>query len=655
MIELLSRTLPNLIPLLLPIICIILIAFFYALIFKRKLFETFFLSIATIILILFLCGLMNFKGCLLVGYGLIIAFSIISLGFLIKTFVKDKTVLRNMSILPSLLIFVLFIVIALFLNYKRVFYLWDEFSHWGIVVKSMYAYDALGTYKDSTIMLKSYLPGISLFEYFWTRPFVQFTEFPAYIASNMVFFSILSAFVKKFNFKNILLIGLFLLIPLLMGANFYSALYVDCLLGVLFGATFLFYYRYRYEHTLFGIVMFVGTVSILTLTKDMGIVLAGIIIFVVLLDSLIFKRKILKEYISKGSNIYKRIIRLGILISPILISLGLEFLWKINLKITGVLSFWKISSISIQDLLKGNLLPYQSETLKLFIDAILNKPLTPLNFSFLQIIIATLIFAIMCCIIFKKKFFSSKRLIVTFLSLTIGSILYVSILLVFYLFLISSYEALILASYERYTLSYVIGLFLCLLAFIILSPSKKKPLWRNNFFKWGTILISVIIISSAYIFLFNNTKTYIKTEIINARVSVNKTIALQEPFNGIKQWLDYSSFSQDRIYIISPGDNGQDKLKLIYTLYPTDIKWITDYSVALEPYYPELNDPWTKIITPTDWAKYVINNYDLVYIFKYDQKFLNTYGHLFDQVTVDMLYKVTLNDQGELKLISLIK
>jgi len=655
MIELLSRILPNLIPLLLPIICIILIAFFYALVFKRKLSETFFLSIATIILILFLCGLMNFKGCLLVGYGLIIAFSVISLGFLIRTFIKDKDAFRNISILPSLLIFVLFFGIALYLNYKRVFSIWDEFSHWGIVVKSMYTYDALGTYKDSAIIFKSYLPGISLFEYFLIRPFSQFTEFPAYIASNMVFFSILSAFIKKFNFKSMLLIGSFLLIPLLMGVTFYSALYVDCMLGVLFGGAFLFYYHYRYEQTLFGIVMFGVTVGILTLTKDMGIVLAGMIIFVALLDGLLFKRNTLKEYICKGSNIYKRIIRFGILISPILISLGLEFLWKINLKMAGVLSFWKVSSINILDLLKGNLLPYQSETSKLFIDAIINKPLTPLNFSFIQIMAGILIFAIVLCIIFKKKFFCLKRLIVTFLSLTIGGILYISALFVFYMFLIAPYEALILASYERYTLSYVIGLFFCLLIFIILTPSKIKPLWRNNFFKWGTILISVITISSAYLFLFYNTAKYVKSEIINARVSANKTIAIREPYNRIIPWTNYSSFRKSRVYIISQADRGLDKLMLIYTLYPTDMEWIRDYSVALEPYYPEQSDPWTMIITPADWEKYIVSNYDLIYILKFDQKFLNTYGYFFDKVADDTLYKVTLNDQGELKLISLTK
>jgi hypothetical protein len=79
--------------------------------------------------------------------------------------------------------------------------------------------------------------------------------------------------------------------------------------------------------------------------------------------------------------------------------------------------------------------------------------------------------------------------------------------------------------------------------------------------------------------------------------------------------------------------------------------------VATELYHnhPGLGDPWTTIISPEDWSKYVLDNYDLVYMFRYDEKFKQTYGSYFDTLENNALYEVTTNADGILELVSIPK
>ncbi len=644
----------NIVPMALPLVCIILIAISFAILFKKRLAETYFLSICTIIIILFLSGILNFRGSLLLGYGIIICLSFLSLAFIIKRFLRNKKIFKEISLFPSLIIFFLFFLFALFQNYGRMFVNWDEFSHWGIVVKSLYSFDALGTFKDANILFKSYLPGTSLLQYFFVRPFPEFVEYPAYISQNMLFFSIISTFIKKFDLKNFLFIISALLIPLLMGVSFYSTLYVDCILGILFGSIFLFYYYYEFPKNSFSIVMILATSVILTLTKDMGFVFAGIALLVLFFDSLIFQKNSLKNFFSHTTGFIQKIKKFLFLTSPFLAIILIRLIWQIHLKIADVPPFWlNPSEINLQNLSQLNLLPYQREVINLFRNALFNKPILPLEYPIIKILLLIAIVTIILSITIRIKNIKPIRLITTFWGIIAGNIVYILILLVFYTFLISEYEALILASYERYLYSYLIGIFFTFLIFILLETDKDrieqiKNIYLKNFLK----ILSTFLLFFIYNSLYNRTKDSINLELLKSRESVHQTIQTREEYNKVLTWNKYFSNKNNQIYIISQGNNGYDSLVILHTLYPTHIKWTWDYSVGLEPYYPELNDPWTMIISPEDWETYVIKNYDFLYLFNYDDNFTKLYGHYFDNLTQYQLYRVD-SINGNLKLISI--
>jgi hypothetical protein len=240
-----------------------------------------------------------------------------------------------------------------------------------------------------------------------------------------------------------------------------------------------------------------------------------------------------------------------------------------------------------------------------------------------------------------------------------GWIGYALALLIAYLFVFGQNEATILASYSRYMLSYIIAFFYFSLVFIFIKSSIfwKSLKVRGSLTTNLRIVLSVLLIFSVYYTIIDKTKGEIREIILQARPTVHNTITTRQEYDKARLWEDTFHNDGENIYIITQGSNGFDTLVLMHTLYPSNIGWRSDYSVSLAPYYEhfELGDPWTMIISPEDWSEYVLDNYDLVYIFRYDDKFKQTYGHYFDTLENNALYDVTTNTDGILKLVSIPK
>jgi hypothetical protein len=587
---------------------------------------------------------MNFRGCLLVGYGLIVLLSIVGVVYSIIKISARRSLIKETQLVSGIIIFFLFFAIAMFLNYDRLFTQWDEIGDWGMTLKSLYNFNALGTYKEATTLIyRSYPPATTIWEYFWCRPFPTFTEYPAYIAMNIFFFSLITPFLAKFNYKRILAVIIFCLIPLLPGFQFYNSLYADYTMGVLFGSLVLFYYLYDYEKSLYGILMVIASCFMLTITKDMGFILSGIAILIFCIDILLFKRDSFKKFILERSDIKSKSFRILLLSSPIIICILTKAIWQVHLEIAGIKPLWNISSVNISAWINGNLQPYQQTTLNMYIHALIYNPISPLKISLLKFLAIFCVAGFIMSTTIKRQI-SSIRLKFAIIGMTIGCALYSLILLIFYMFIIWSYEALILASYERYIFTFVIGACISLLIYLLLDPPQHVKSPKSSWNEILKVLNSITIFTLLYI-LVNSTKSYIKSDILSARNTISASYTERTPYTAIIKWREDIIKPEEKLYIISQGSSGFDKLELVYNIYPANVNlMVMDYSVSLSPYFPELNDPWTMIITSTDWEKYVINNYTLLYIYHYDDRFASTYGEFFDTLKNDQLYKV--NDIG---------
>lgn len=648
-------------PLIIPGLSFVLIALFYAIVFKRRITETYFLSTTTIIIVLFLTGLLNFKGSLLFGYSILLSLSLFSLVYSIKKYLKNRETIKGTWLIQGLMILGVFIIFSLFLNYMRMFIIWDEFSHWGSILKNMYSLDALGTFKETSgHVVKTYLEGSSLFQYFWMRPFAQYTEYPAYIAANLLYFSLISPFIRKYDLKNILFIIIAILIPLLIEGHFYSTLYVDTIIGLLLGGGFVYYHYYKYEFSTFGVLMVLSTTTLLSLIKDVGFVYSIVLVLIIFFDFILFKRIYLKNIFSKSCNIFKRLKYSLPILVPIAIPFLVTFAWKYSVKTnvagsdeTNVTKGIGLASSSLIQLIKGELPSSQLNILSVFQDALINKPILFSYFSYTHLFILFVIITIVFALFFKKKDFTPLRLIINFLLLIFGSLSYIFVILITYLFIFSEYEALNLASFDRYILSYLISIFFAFLLFLLLKPretssqEKQIPLIKETLNIFKHLFLFMIF----FLLLFS-TRQSIKENIIFARNSVNSTIGAREPYKRVLKLKHYVPEEKEKYtYVLTQGNDGYKKLALIYNLIPTNMEWKKDYSVSLTQYYPTLNDPWTVIITPEDWAIYILENYEYVYIYNYDENFENLYGKYFDQVEEDALYDVKVNDNGDMTLI----
>lgn len=620
--------------LIIPSLCILLISSFYALLLKRKVVETLFLAVTTVIIVLFLGGLLNFRGSLLVGYLVILLFSAFSLFYTIKH--KEK--ISTIELKKGLIAFTLFLLLSLFLNYGRLFTHFDEFTHWGLVLKNMYHFDAVSTYESINIYFKSYVPATSLFQYFWIRPFGVFIEYAGYIGFNMFFFSLSSILLSKLKPKNILLFLSFLLIPLITSLNFYSTLLVDTMLGVLFGSILLFYYGYRKEDFLFTYILITAISIVLTLTKNTGIIFVFLSFLLLSTNELILS----KEYLRKKVDI-NLLKKLFLLLAPFLLSILFHFLWSKHTELASTQVAWTSSS---SNPFSNGLLPYQKEILDTFLKALFTRPIRPINLSYAGIVTALSLVEIALLFLIKLRSKERKRVLSSIFVLYICSFIYASFPLYFYLFLLPLYEAVNLASFSRYLFPYIVGMLIFFLYFIkLLDFSPKK--WRY--------ILSCGLISLFYVFLLSHISGFFYSDIVNAREGVRESVQIREPYNEIRKWSEHIS-TDDRVYLISQGDMGYDALVLRYILSPTNMVFRYDYSVGLQPYHLESlydNYPFTKIVEPKEWSEYVVEEYTLLYLFRIDQKFEDIYGKYFDNVSEGVLYRVSSNEYGVLELISL--
>ena len=122
-------------------------------------------------IILFFCGLLNL---LLEGA---IALFLFGLAFLIKQIPKRKKIAFDFSLnahMGYLFLFGFFVVVAVFLKGK-LFTHYDNFSHWGLVVRKMLETNRFPNFQDSLILFQEYPLGTATYIYYFCQ-FISSSE-----------------------------------------------------------------------------------------------------------------------------------------------------------------------------------------------------------------------------------------------------------------------------------------------------------------------------------------------------------------------------------------------------------------------------------------------------------------------------------------------
>ena len=642
----------------------LVIGLVYAILLKRKLAETIFPAIVLIIGILYCFGLLNHEGSLLYGIYFLIFLFILSVAYIIFVWVKKREQLGSVEILSGILLYLSFLFLTFLLSYGRVFQKWDEFTHWGFTAKHFFYMNAFGSvshpYYD--LWMPNYLPGTTLFQYFFSRFSLDFIEFHSYVGMKMLYFSMLMPFMKdiftrKKFLSRILLLSVFGILPLAFSfspyvvSTFYGSLFVDITLGLLFGIGIMYYYLYRYEESAYGIILVAGTTFMLALTKDVGFLLSLGICVIIVTDILCFRRNQAMTNIKRGKNWISMVGRIIVLLLPLLLTLFVNLSWSYLLVRANIqLNAYVPTILDMRNFLTGNLEPQQLQIRRNFMVAMWRREVPYLNLStfWFSVIFGILVIGFSLLLSDKK---ARKRFILGGVCLGIGFYVYQFIFAILYVFTFHYIEGLRLSSFERYMATYMLGMALYLLMLLLLV-STSLDMRSIKCLKRVKVAIFAVVCVCSFATLFYTTSGGIRV-VIRERVNQPENFRPRPTALAAERWGRY--FVETPPYFIDQGGRWVNIRKMRYELMPrarlANVKG--DYNIRVEELLPGESG---FVTTPEAWQEHVFTSgYRTVYVFRSDETLETYFGHFFvGGVQEDMLYNV-VNDDGSLLLIPVVE
>ncbi|MCM1174341.1 MAG: hypothetical protein NC341_04735 [Blautia sp.] len=255
----------------------------FMILWERKWEECIGLSMFGIAALLYVAGLFDK---LPAGMALVYVLAGVSLPVSIYFYHKKKLSAGNLYS-PALIVYgVICLLIAL--NCKGAWFArWDEYSHWGLAVKDMFYYDSFAKHVNTTVTLPRYVPFATLIEYFFVFANGLFSQELVYIAYQTAMLNaliVVCGAARKRKSCLIPAIAIMVLLPALFFYDIYNSIYVDSMLAVFAAYVLICYYTEELKG--FNLLRILGCLFAMTLTKDMGMVIAGLLTAVMAADRL---------------------------------------------------------------------------------------------------------------------------------------------------------------------------------------------------------------------------------------------------------------------------------------------------------------------------------------------------------------------------------
>ena len=560
-------------------------------IFKKKFEETLILSfcIASFILYFF-----SFFNLLNIAYYLTYIPILIFIFYFIKVLINkenDKLIeFKNNYFRPSSLIY-LILLLYLFIRYHNEgFSQCDDFMHWGPMVLASvkengfyFSNEILKVHNDYPPLFTMYrmiFVGLNNFNYRESHLFISHLAF--FYACLLPIFTYIKGKYKiiKHILLTISLILVSICIPMTNTAQEWAflinSIYLDFILAAF--SAYIIYIINSFENNITKYIFITISLSSLLLMKQMGICYYAIIVFYLFIKNIINKEKDYKY-----------------LLLTIIIPLLMYMSWSILLKVNNVSGQFVIGNMKFYELINifSNKDSYYFHIFSIFINTIFTRPLMLKVPFFVYTLLVSIIIYVL-----NKKYISLA--ITNFL----GSLLYAILMMSLYMLSFNSYEAEMLASFDRYMLSYeyfsLLLLFFQIIFKLYLEEDKKIYLY--------SIVLIFLIVS-------------VEWRLINS--------LLPHKLDNHKEF---------NVLVI-------DSVKEFKT-YREELNGL-DFNFVNS----EIND---KDISVEEFVKEVKEN-DLLYIYEYDSTFYNKYRPAIDDslgIYVKLLHEIDI-DGDNIKIIPL--
>lgn len=577
------------------------------------------MSLSLLIVLVFVCGVAD---CLSASLFLVFAVCIIALLYIVwKIFTRKNELFTQLRLVfnPALMIYLCASVFVAVYTSGLLMCYYDEFSHWGMIVKDIFIHGELCAQAANDIFV-NYPPGLALIE--WAAVVCNgcFDEALLYYAYGLFGISfLLIVFERELHKLDIPAVlakmAVTIFVPFVFFNHMWSNLQVDALLGILFFFVCFVWFIRKEGKDLYDDALISAGFCMLTLVKDAGFALGCLIGGGVFLYRFIYSdRK--KDALLSGTIYF---------LPNVMIKLVWEFFWKSR----------GTSEITAQNIFSDDRgLAYYSSIAKEFWNTTF-KPLIQLDFitiNLYQLLFGVLIIAILVLWLEQEN----KRKLAYLLATSIVTLLlYTAGILYMYMTTLPYETAMEIPSFVRYQATPFLGMVLLFTCALIDELKKNKTLMCG-----GCIAILAVCI------IFGGE---------NARTSRSEHLLAQEDRKAYASLEAFNFTQEDKIYVISQNQSVAYYITN-YIVAPAKVQECYLGKINEKPQYIyrlgkalEGNPEYTSWdISCDEWSAYLADNsFDYVYIYSSDEYFADTYGSVFqDGVREKEVYRVSLLDSG---------
>jgi hypothetical protein len=514
---------------------------------------------------------------------------------------------------------------------------WDEFTHWGLVVKAMDYYDVLGPASPTSLNSSEYPPGLAVISYLVMKIGGKFDEADVLWAYQLLFISLLIPVLKSFNYRKFFTFVFSFMILIFSSVTFYNTfqtVYSDPILAMVFGySLFLATSRETIANKYAYLNLIIVVISMM-LIKDIAIYFAAIPVLIFAINKYIAEKSI---EVATKTAIFKFAYRLILSFAVIFFT---RFVWTffVSQSISTNASETEFSKATSQlSLTNLSGTANYAETKSTFLERVFNGGpieitdhdkiiITGFRFNTIDwILIFIVIFALI--ILVRKSRLERIQELINSSIIVAGAFGYLFVLFLIYLIVYSGANTRSLISYDRYVSTYLAGVLFYLGMVSVMQLAKftkdlDKSREFSNAHKTSSIPAVAICLT---ILLFFQTKTeYVVSYLLKP---TEFSEIRRGEFRAMADKIQFAKFdNSDRVWIIAQHTMGFEFYLLQYEAFPANVGRIP-YSIGTPAFY---GDPWTDPnMTLEKWDQ-ALNNYDYVIVFKSTESFLAEYGDLFE-------------------------
>ena len=610
-------------------------------------------SIMGWILVLFLFGLAG-----LMESGLIFLCGVSAVAYVLaaEAVIRKRNIRRffENTITPGSLVFLLAWILLAVWNDGKLAHYWDEFANWVDAVKAAVVVNDFGTNPEAHFAFPSTPPAMMLFQYalqkvgMFLDPGAGFVEWRVYFAFQIFIVACFMPLYQNISFsepgKLLLYMAITFLAPLLFYTNMYGCVYIYPVVGILFGTGMAVIVLRPRNDGLYKLYVCL-TCAILTLTLDGGLAFAWVLALAFGVDQILAERNEGKDPLdnipesqmsakdrkAKRKNELLRHVTELIALPAMLVP---RLLWNWELSKSGieVASDRKIDWMILLDVILGKDETYRSEVVDLYTDALYIKTIQLGNINLeINYIALTLLFLSAIYLIwrvFHAKQHAPRRWFGRFDALLGFSVLavlgYMVGLCVTYMFKRSQFDALRLASMERYMNMVFLGIWVFVLLLFAHWACQWSPRKEAKIVMLGVILL---LTPTKYFGDFTQGDY------------IDEAIEIRTPYETLSAAFEAHCDGDDRIYFISQATTGIDYWISRFN-GRTNTFNDTGWSIG-KPFYD--TDQWTLEMTPEQWQEILLADYDYVALYKVNEYFLANFDELFsdpESIEENALYRV---------------